>query len=165
MEGIFYLAILLLAIAFAIVVTYVAVVLKRLSDNIKSMGKTLGEFEKKLQYITPPLKETIRETGSTIDDIQEKLDATDSVFDTVDHVGTTVNSTNDFIKSNYTKLSDEEMEKKTKPFQEAIRWSEAAYKILNMVKQAKKTSKKHELMVQNKETQLVPINPSGREDR
>ncbi|NAO99548.1 DUF948 domain-containing protein, partial [Halomonas sp. MG34] len=71
MEGIFYLAILLLSLAFAIVSVYIAIVLKRLSDTIKSMGNTLGEFEKELQYITPPLKETIRETGATIDDIQE----------------------------------------------------------------------------------------------
>ncbi|CDO03784.1 general stress protein [Oceanobacillus picturae] len=164
MEGIFYLAILLLSLAFAIVSVYIAIVLKRLSDTIKSMGNTLGEFEKELQYITPPLKETIRETGATIDDIQEKLNATNNVFDTVDHVGTTVNTTNEFIQSNYTTLSDQEMQEKTKPFQEAIRWSEAALTVFNMFKKTKKSSKKNEIMVQNK-TQLVPINPSGREER
>ncbi|WP_052360758.1 DUF948 domain-containing protein [Oceanobacillus manasiensis] len=164
MEGIFYLAILLLALAFALVSIYIAIVLKRLADNIKTMGNTLGEFEKELQYITPPLKETIRETGNTIDDIQEKLDATNSVFDTVDHVGTSVNTTNEFIQSNYSELSDEEMQEKTKPFQEAIRWSEAALKVFNMFKQTKKSNEKNELMLQN-EKQLVPVNPSGREER
>jgi len=53
----------------------------------KSLGTTLKEVEQKLQYITPQLSSSIRETSKLVDDTGEKMKATDSIFDSIDNVG------------------------------------------------------------------------------
>ncbi|WP_087975102.1 DUF948 domain-containing protein [Oceanobacillus rekensis] len=156
---IIYLGILLCSIAFAIVVIYISLVLKRLADTMKSLGTSMGELEKELEYITPQLTETVRETDKLVDDIGEKVRATDDLFDSVEDIGVTVNSLNEVYSEKSKTLSDVELEKKMKPFVGGITWSEAAVQLYTKWK-ATKRKDKNELMVQ--QTDIVPVK-TGRE--
>lgn len=156
---IIYLGILLCSIAFAIVVIYISLVLKRLSNTMRSLGVSLGELEKELGYITPQLTQTIRESDKLVDDIREKIRATDDLFESVEDVGVTVNSLNEVYTEKSKALSDVELERKMKPFVEGITWSEAAVQLYAKWKTAKRKGK-NELMVQ--QTEIVPVK-TGRE--
>lgn len=124
--GIIYVGILFCAIAFAMAVIYICFVLKRVSNTLRTMGRTMGEVDKEVQEITPQLLETIRETDRLIDDVDDKLKATDGIFDSLENTGTSLQSLNQAYASSANQLTDEEFQKKTKPFVESIKWSEAA---------------------------------------
>ncbi|GGJ76804.1 DUF948 domain-containing protein [Virgibacillus salexigens] len=131
MEEILYIAIIIVAIAFALTAIYIAFVLHRVSKLLRSVGITLGELEQEMQQITPELKESLHQTNQMLDDIDDKLKATDSVFDTIDNMGNSVSNVNQAIRKNSDKLTDAEMAEKTKPYIEGIRWSEAATYLYN----------------------------------
>lgn len=125
--GLIYLGILLCSIAFVIAVVFISLVLKRITNTIGSMGTTLCEVEKELQYITPKVKQTVMETGKLVNDTEDKLKSTDSLFDTIENVGTSIHSLNQAYDNSAKKLTDEQFQKKTKPFVEGMKWSEAAH--------------------------------------
>lgn len=153
--GMIYLGILLCSIAFAIAVIYISFVLKRLSNTIGSMGKTLGEVEKELQYITPQLKQTIREADKAVDDMAEKVKATDGLFDSIGDVGVSIDSLNQAYDNSIKKLSPEQFEKKTKPFVEGIKWSEAALFLYSKWKKEKPAEAKND--------NIITVNQTGKE--
>jgi len=152
---ILYIGIFLISIAFAIVVVYLSTVLNSLSKTMRSLGTSLGEFEKELEYITPQLTTTLRESERLIDDISEKVRATDSVFDSVENVGVSINSLNEVYKEKSKQLSEKELEQKLKPFIDALTWSEAAAQLFSKWTTTKPKEKK-EVMVQRSE--VVPVN-------
>lgn len=125
--GIINVGILLCSIAFAIVVIYICFVLKRISNTLGTMGRNLNEVEREMQYITPQLKQSIRETDKLIDDVNDKLKATDSVFDSIENAGVSMQSLNQAYANSVKKLSDDQLQKQSKPFVEGIKWSEAAF--------------------------------------
>ncbi|MEC5425982.1 DUF948 domain-containing protein [Virgibacillus sp. C22-A2] len=155
-----YFSTLLIAIAFTIVVIYIALLLHRISGVINTLGSTLGEVEKELDNITPQLRQAVKETEIMVDDMEDKLKSTDSFFDTAENVGTSINTLNSTYSNQ--KLSTEQFEKKIQPFVEGITWSEAAFQLYSKWKQ-KTPDKKNELMIRNKETNIVPLNQTGKE--
>ncbi|MYL60357.1 DUF948 domain-containing protein [Virgibacillus halodenitrificans] len=159
MEGIIYVALLLISIAFAIIVAYTSFLLYRISKTMKTMAKTVNEVEKEVEALTPRLKETIYETDKIVDDIGIKLKSTDNLFDTVENVGSSMNAVNETIHNSSDKLSKTEMERKTKPFVEGIKWSEVAFTLYSKWKK----KSKNEVMVQNQSHSLVPLNKTGKE--
>lgn len=140
MVDIFYFVIFLGSIAFAIMIIYICLLLKRVSDSMKTVGNTLDKVEKQLQHVTPELKQTLSETVNLVDDVDSKLKATDSVFDTAQNIGTSVHSINDMYAMKRNNMSDEEIYNQAKPFFEGIKWSEAATQLYSKWKR-KKTSK------------------------
>lgn len=92
---IFYVSILFVSIAFAIVAIYLSFVLKRVANMVKTLGTSLGELERELEYMTPHLTKTLNESSKLVDDIREKINATDSVFDSAENVGKSVISLNE----------------------------------------------------------------------
>ena len=125
--GIISVGILLCSIAFAMVVIYICFILKRISNTLGTMGRNLNEVEKEIQYITPQLKQSIRETDKLIDDVDEKLEATDSVFDSIENTGISLQSLNQAYANSVKQLSDEQLRKQAKPFVVGIKWSVAAF--------------------------------------
>ncbi|MCM3741789.1 DUF948 domain-containing protein [Oceanobacillus luteolus] len=146
--GLIYLSVLLVAIAFLIVVIYLCFVLKRVTNTMKSLSVTLGEVEKQVQKITPELSATLKETDSLMDDVTEKVQATDSVFDSVQLLGESIQSANTAFQNSFGNLTDEEMDKKVKPFIEGIKWSEVGLTLFNQWK-SKKPNDRNELMIRD----------------
>ncbi|WP_067730360.1 DUF948 domain-containing protein [Oceanobacillus damuensis] len=152
---IIYVGILLCSIAFAIVVIYLSLVLNRVTKTVKSLGTSMGELEKELEYITPQLTQTVRESDKLVDDISEKIRATDSLFDSVEEMGTAVNSLNEVYSKKTKALTNVELEQKMKPFVGGITWSEAAVQLYTKWKTTKRAGK-NEVMVQK--SKGVPAN-------
>lgn len=144
-----YISILFVAIAFALVVAYLCFVLKRVSNTMSSLGSTMSDVEKQLTYITPQLTETIQGTDKLIEDVEEKVKATESIFDTVEEFGTSLNSANKAFQNRFGKLTDEEMDRQVKPFIEGIKWSEVAVRLYSSWKE-NKNNEKHEVIIRDK---------------
>ncbi len=157
LEGIIYIAILMISIAFALTVGYIALVLHRVSKTLRTMGNTLGEVGQEMQQVTPQLTHMLQETNGMMDDIEEKMKATDSVFATVENMGNSINTINHVLMKNNSKLTDAEMEQKTKPYIEGIRWAETAFYLFDKWKRHTPTQNKQE------EAADVSNNHSGRE--
>ena len=162
MAGIIYFAILLCSIAFAIVAVYICVLLRRISKSMKAAGRTLEQVEQQLQQVSPQLSESLRETSTLVDDVNEKVKATDSLFDTVGNLGMSVNTVNEVYKEKRKQTSDEEIFEKAKPFIEGIKWSEALMQIYYKWRRDK-PSTETQLVVQDEETSIIPLNQTGKE--
>ncbi|MHA6253461.1 DUF948 domain-containing protein [Oceanobacillus sp. CAU 1775] len=133
-----YLSTILIAVAFAIIVVYLCIVLKRVSNTMKSLSTTIGEVETKMNTITPELLETIQQTDKLVEDVEVKVQATDSLFDSLEDVGTSITSANDAFQNQFGELTDEEMDRKVKPFIEGIRWSEVGVRLYTDYQRNKK---------------------------
>ncbi|RDW18623.1 DUF948 domain-containing protein [Oceanobacillus chungangensis] len=152
---IIYLAILLCSIGFAIAAIYISLVLKRVADVTKSLGTTLKEVEQQLRYITPQLSSSIRETAKLVDDTGEKMKATDSIFDSIDNVGKSVQSLTEAYKTSTAKLNNEQFQESLKPIVEVLKWSEAVSQVFSKWK--KRPTRRNEVMIREK-TDIVPVN-------
>lgn len=142
-----YLSILLIAIAFLIAVVYICFVLKRLTNTMKTLRGTLGSAEKQVEKMTLVLSETIKETDELMADVTEKAQATDSIFDSVQLFGESIQSANTALQNGLGNLTEEEMDRKVKPFIEGIRWSEVAVQLYGMWK-GKQPKQLNELTLQ-----------------
>ncbi|WP_179151974.1 DUF948 domain-containing protein [Oceanobacillus senegalensis] len=129
-----YFGILICSIAFFISAIYISVFLKRLTDVTRSLGYTLKDVEEQFGYITPQLMTTIKEAQQTVDELEENMNATDSVFDSVDNVGKSINSLNDTYKNYKEKITDEQFQKQLKPTVELIKWGEALTQVFKKTK-------------------------------
>ncbi len=134
MEGIIYLTLLFIAVAFAIVVVYIAVVLKRVSDMMESMGATFAEVEKKTHVITPEIKQSLQETGKLIDDVEHKFKAaTDDAAETIENTGTSVQAVNQLAKHTLQSSTDE-LNKNAKLIKNGLTWGVGAFQLYSQWK-------------------------------
>ncbi|TQS76168.1 DUF948 domain-containing protein [Ornithinibacillus gellani] len=154
MQGIIYYTILLCAIAFAIVIVYISLLLKRIADSFKTTGKTLHEVERKLEYMTPQIRQTVKEVGSTVDDIRDKVSATDSMFDALEDVGQAVKNADGAVANKLGGISPTDAIRKSKPFLDQVVWMEAARFLF---RRWKKKDAKQELAIQDSNRAIAPI--------
>ncbi|WP_080876042.1 DUF948 domain-containing protein [Oceanobacillus timonensis] len=129
--------ILLVAIAFAAVCCYIAFTLNRLTDNIRSLGKSVVKMEEEMNHITPEISTSLQEVNHLIDDTHEKLQATDSVFGSLEDMGTSVQSLNEAYKVKRQALDDANLEDKLNKTMKGITWSEAAIQIYKSYRASK----------------------------
>lgn len=134
MMGLIYLAILLAAVGFAIIAVYFSFVLYRLSKTMKVVNTSLVKVEETVNNMTPQLRDSLNETDMLIDDIQTKLDATDSVFDTVENIGQSVHNLADAFDKKSKQVTEEEMEQSFSPFARGMKWSEVASQLFKKAK-------------------------------
>ena len=165
MQGILYFTLMLLAVGFAIIVFYICYLLMRVAATVESVGNTAHEMEEKMKNITPEIENTIKESSDLVDDIYDKIKATDSVVDTVENIGTSVHTVNQVYKIKRDRTSDEEIFEKAKPFIEGIKWSEVATQLYSNWKGDKpsKSSKERQLVVEHEEKDIIPLKQTGKE--
>mgnify|MGYP001397549720 CR=1 FL=1 len=130
MEGIYF-GILLCSIAFFVAVIYLSVMLRRVANVTITLGNSLKGVERQLEYITPELINNIKESEKTVDELSENLAATDSLFQTVDNVGESIDNLNITYQKYKEKVTDEEFKKQRDAVVEAIKWGEAANQIIS----------------------------------
>ncbi|QKY70986.1 DUF948 domain-containing protein [Lentibacillus sp. CBA3610] len=129
-----YIGVLMCALAFALVVVYASLVLKRAANTMESLSETLGEVEQKMQQITPELRKTMDETGKTIDDLQDKMAAADSLIMTLENLGTSINEGSRFLDRQSESASSFTSPKYRSRLTETIKWFDVAYKLFKRVK-------------------------------
>ncbi|WP_158589676.1 MULTISPECIES: DUF948 domain-containing protein [Clostridia] len=142
MEDVLYLTLLIIAVAFALTVVFIVIVLHRFTKLLRTAGSTLGQVETDMQQTIPELQNTLYQTQITVDDIGEKLQATDSLFDTAENLGHSVNHINQAIQKTKPTLTSDELEEETKPYVEGVRWSVAASYLYKKWKEANTSAKR-----------------------
>lgn len=140
-----YVGILFFALAFALVTIYMCYVLIRVSKSMKSLGSLFGEIEDKLHYLTPELRNTLRETEKLVDDFNEKVTATNGLFDAMGNAGNSINSCNRLLDKQAKKLPEYDSAESIARLTEGAKWADVAFK---MFRRWKKNSVKNELVVQ-----------------
>jgi uncharacterized protein YoxC len=122
MEIILYLSVALIAIAFMVLVIYLAKTLKTLQGTLSSVSTTLVGLEKQLDGVTKETTELLQKTNALADDIQEKSERLTSVVDSVKDVGTTVSKFNGTLK-NLTSSFDIQVEQNKEKVSQIVQWS------------------------------------------
>ncbi|WP_164670712.1 DUF948 domain-containing protein [Virgibacillus doumboii] len=141
-----YVGVLFCALAFALVIIYISLVLKRVSKTMETLGETLGEVEEKMQRITPQLRTTVNETGKIVDDLNEKVAVADNLFDTLENIGTSLNACNQLLNRETKKLPEYTSSKDLDKVTEGIKWGDIA---LRLYKKWNNKDGKNELVVQD----------------
>ncbi|MEH6994167.1 DUF948 domain-containing protein [Neobacillus drentensis] len=122
MDIILYLSVALIAIAFLVLVIYVAKTLTSLQETLSSVSKTLIGLEKQLDGVTQETTELLQKTNALADDIQEKSKSLNSVVSAVKDVGSTVNKFNGTLK-NLTDSFDIQVEENKEKVSQIVQWS------------------------------------------
>lgn len=122
MEIILYLSVALIAVAFLVLVIYVAKTLKSLQETLSSVSKTLMGVEKQLEGVTQETTELLHKTNALADDIQEKSKSLNSVVTAVKDVGTTVNKFNGTLKD-LTNSFEIQVEENKEKVSQIVQWT------------------------------------------
>jgi uncharacterized protein YoxC len=147
MEIILYLSVALIAIAFLVLVIYLAKTLNSLQETLSSVSKTLTGLEKQLDGVTLETTELLQKTNALADDIQEKSKNLNSVVTAVKDVGATVNKFNGSLK----KLTDSfeiQVEENKEKVSQIVQWSNVFLELKdkwNAKKEAKQVSNAEEM--------------------
>lgn len=99
MISVLYWSVALIAIAFTILVLYLAKTLKSLHITLDSVSKTLVGLEKQLDGVTRETTILLQKTNDLATDIQTKSESLNTVVDAVKGVGTSIQGFNDSIQS------------------------------------------------------------------
>jgi uncharacterized protein YoxC len=123
MEIILYLSVALIAVAFVVLVIYLAKTLKALQETLTSVSTTLVGLEKQLDGVTKETTELLQKTNALADDIQDKSERLTSVVDAVKDVGSTVSKFNGTLK-NLTSSFDIQVEQNKEKVSQIVQWSQ-----------------------------------------
>ncbi|MFJ5758352.1 DUF948 domain-containing protein [Neobacillus sp. NPDC093182] len=147
MEIILYLSVALIAIAFLVLVIYVAKTLKSLQETLSSVSTTLTGLERQLDGVTKETTELLHKTNALADDIQEKSQNLNSVVSAVKNVGTTVNKFNGTLKT-LTESFDIQVEENKEKISQIVQWGNVFLELKdkwNAKKQEKKADQVEEI--------------------
>jgi uncharacterized protein YoxC len=122
MEIILYLSVALIAVAFVVLVIYLAKTLTALQGTLTSVSTTLVGLEKQLDGVTKETTELLQKTNALADDIQDKSERLTSVVDAVKDVGSTVSKFNGTLK-NLTSSFDIQVEQNKEKVSQIVQWS------------------------------------------
>jgi uncharacterized protein YoxC len=122
MQIILYLSVALIAIAFFVLVIFLATTLKSFQVTLTSVSKTLSGLEKQLDGVTAETTILLQKTNALADDIKQKSDSLNSVVEAVKDVGTTVTKFNGTLK-NITQSVDKQVEESKEKISQVVQWS------------------------------------------
>jgi uncharacterized protein YoxC len=121
MQIILYLSVALIAIAFLVLVIFLAATLKSFQVTLTSVSKTLIGLEKQLDGVTAETTLLLHKTNALADDIQQKSESLTSVVEAVKDVGTTVTKFNGTLQ-NITKSVDNHVEESKEKISQIVQW-------------------------------------------
>lgn len=122
MQIILYLSIALIAIAFLVLVIYLAKTLKSLQETLSGVSGTLRGLEKQLDAVMGETHLLLQKTNALAEDIHQKSKDLNSVVVAVKDVGTTIAGFNGTIK-NITTSVDQTVEESKEKVAQIIQWS------------------------------------------
>lgn len=122
MQIILYLSAALIAIAFLVLVIYLAKTLKSLQETLSGVSGTLRGLEKQLDAVMGETHLLLQKTNALAEDIHQKSKDLNSVVTAVKDVGTTISGFNGTIK-NITTSVDQTVEESKEKVAQIIQWS------------------------------------------
>lgn len=124
MENLLYIAAIIAAVAFAVLVIYLAKTLVATKRTLNDVADTLEGMEKQLQGITSETTELLIKTNRLADDVSEKSAKLNGVFDGIRGIGSTVKDFNQSLSIVSTKITNAATENQEKAAQ-AVKWGAA----------------------------------------
>jgi len=123
-EIILYIAALITAIAFAVLVGYLAITLKSIKKTLDQTTHTIESLEKQIEGITTESTSLLHKTNQLAEDMHHKSTKLNSVFDGIKEIGETVSDFNNSLQKISTHISNIATEDKEKVAQ-AVKWGSA----------------------------------------
>jgi uncharacterized protein YoxC len=133
---ILYLSVALIAIAFVVLVVYLAKTLKSLQGTLTSVSETLTGLEKQLKGVTSETAELLQKTNALADDIGRKSESLNSVVDAVKGVGATLTKFNGTLQ-NLTNSFDKQVEDNKEKISQIVQWSDVVLELKDKWKAGK----------------------------
>lgn len=121
---ILYLSVAVIAIAFLILVLYLAKTLKSLQSTLDSVSQTLSGLENQLQGVTQETAQLLHKTNTLAENIQKKTENLDSVFVAVKNVGTSIQGFNTTLQKVSAKAQNK-LDHNEDKIAQIIQWSSA----------------------------------------
>ncbi|WP_462411286.1 DUF948 domain-containing protein [Neobacillus sp. Marseille-QA0830] len=118
---ILYLSAALAAVAFFVLVIYLASTLKSLRVTLDSVSDTLKGLETQLKGVTSETTLLLQKTNALADDLQQKSERLNTVVDAVKEVGTTVGKFNGTLQ-NITQTVDKQVDENKERISQIVQW-------------------------------------------
>lgn len=141
MQIILYLSVALIAIAFLVLVIYLAKALNSLQATLTSVSGTLKGLEKQLEAVMGETHQLLQKTNELADDIHQKSKNLNSVVEAVKGVGTTVSKFNGTLQ-NITNSVDQSVEESKEKVSQIIQWSNIFLELKDKWQERKETNNK-----------------------
>ncbi|WP_042354755.1 DUF948 domain-containing protein [Bacillus rubiinfantis] len=122
MQIILYLSVALIAIAFLVLVIFLAKTLTSLQGTLNSVSETLKGVEKQLDGVTRETTLLLQKTNTLADDIQQKSENLNSVVIAVKDIGNTVSKFNGILQ-NISHTVEGQVEESKEKVSQIIQWS------------------------------------------
>ncbi|MFZ3580097.1 DUF948 domain-containing protein [Virgibacillus sp. DJP39] len=126
MENLLYIAAIIVAIAFAVLVIYLAMTLKATQRTLNNVADTVEDLEKQLQGITTETTALLNKTNRLAEDVEQKSSKLNGLFDGVRGIGETVKDFNQSLRKITTKVSVSAEQNQEKASQ-AVKWGTAMF--------------------------------------
>lgn len=117
-------ATLIVACGFAFVCIYIAKLILRVAGLLTTVGKTIDEVERQLDQTIIETEQLIGTVESTATDVEEKLQGTSGVFNSLENVGEATAIMSKTVKEKTKRLTKAENLLGATPFIRAIQWGE-----------------------------------------
>ena len=137
MEIILYGSAALVAIAFLILVIYLARMLTSLQKTLNSVAHTLDDLEGQLKGITTETTELLHKTNELADDLKQKSENLNTAVIAVKEVGTSIQSFNTSIQKVSNKVVTE-IENNQEKISQIVQWGNIALEMRDKWKSRKK---------------------------
>ncbi len=128
MQTIIALSVALVAVAFLVLVIFLAKTLKSLQGTLASVSDTLKGVEKQLDGVTRETTLLLQKTNDLADDIKQKSASLNSVVDAVKGVGVTVSEFNGTLQ-NITTTVDRQVEESKEKVSQIIQWGNVLWEL------------------------------------
>ncbi len=139
MEIILYVSAAVAAVAFLVLVIFLAKTLKSLQVTLDSVSHTLTGVEKQLQGLTTESTLLLHKTNVLAEDLQKKSDNLNTVVDAVKEVGTTLKGFNHSLQKVSTKV-EREVEQNQEKIAQVVQWGTALFELKDAWKRRKSES-------------------------
>ena len=116
----------IVALAFAFVSIYIAKILLRVSTFLKTLGQTMDKVEQQMDKTVHEVEQLIVEAETSATDVENKLIATDGLFQSINNVGEATSIIGKDLYDRTEKYGNDSTLPGTAKFVRAIQWAEYA---------------------------------------
>ena len=144
MEIILYLSAAVAAVAFLVLVIFLAKTLKSLQSTLDSVANTLTSLESQLDGVTRETTVLLHKTNTLADDIQQKSQSLNSVVTAVKDVGNSVQRFNQSLHS-ISSMVDNQIHKNQDTISQVVQWSNVFLELKDKWKARRSTPVDHQI--------------------
>ncbi|WP_188206459.1 DUF948 domain-containing protein [Alkalibacillus aidingensis] len=113
------------AIGFIVLVIYISRTLKSVTKTLDNVASTVKGFEEQMEGVSKETERLLNKTNRLAEDITEKTEKMDVLFDGIKGIGYTVNQFNESLQKLSEEIQDQANEHAAQTSQ-TIKWGEAA---------------------------------------